>query len=168
MATKKNNKNRQMPTFSFTWVYVIILVVLAYFFFTGNGERLTADTRKEVNYTEFQDYVRKGYGKTLVANKDRGEASLELLPEHYRDVFPETTDFKGTKPSVVTQYPSVDKLDDFIDVERAAGTFTGDVRYEHEAESPWWGFLLNLGPMFLLIFLDIHHAPHEWRQQRQR
>lgn len=150
MATK-DNKEKQRPTFSFTWVYIIILAVLGYFFFTGNAEHLTADSRKEVSYTEFQNYVRKGYGKTLVANKDKGVAVLELLPEHYRDVFPGNSDFKGQKPSVVAQYPSADKLDDFIDVERAAGTFNGEVRYEHEADSPWWGFIVNLAPMFLLV-----------------
>ncbi len=151
MANNKKN-NKQGTPFSFTWVYIIILAVLGYFFFTGNSQQLTAEVRKEVSYTEFQDYVRKGYGKALVANKDRGVATLELLPEHYRDVFPGNTDFKGQKPSIEAQYPSAEKLDDFIDVERQTGTFTGDVRYEHESESPWWSFLVNLGPMLLLIF----------------
>ena len=90
---------------------MIILAVLGYLFITGDGESLKPSSTKEVSYTEFQNCVRKGYGKELVANKDKGTAVLQLLPEHYRDVFPGTNDFKGQKPSVVTQYPSSDKLD---------------------------------------------------------
>ncbi|MDE5561741.1 MAG: ATP-dependent metallopeptidase FtsH/Yme1/Tma family protein, partial [Bacteroidaceae bacterium] len=151
MANSSNKNNRPRLTFSFTWVYIAILAVLAYFFFTGDGQPLTASSVKEVSYTEFQNYVRKGYGKALIANKDKGTAVLQLLPEHYRDVFPGNGDFKNQTPSVVTQYPSSDKLDDFIETERANGSFTGDVRYEHQTESPWWGFIVNLGPMILLV-----------------
>ncbi len=151
MANKKNNK-KQGGGFNFTWVYLCILGVLGYFFLMGGGENLSADAYKEVTYTEFQDYVRKGYGKAVVANKSKGVAVLELLPEHYRDVFPGNQSFVGQKPHVAPQYPSADKLDDFLDVERAAGTFEGDVSYDHEEDSPWWGFLLNIGPMLLLLF----------------
>ena len=134
---------------------MIILAVLGYLFVTGDGESLKPSSTKEVSYTEFQNCVRKGYGKELVANKDKGTAVLQLLPEHYRDVFPGSSDFKGQKPSVVTQYPSSDKLDEFIEAERANGNFSGDVRYEHEVDSPWWGFLINIGPMLLLVFFWI-------------
>ena len=154
MANNSNNK-KQRPSFNFTWVYMIILAVLGYLFITGEGESLKPSSTKEVSYTEFQNCVRKGYGKELVANKDKGTAVLQLLPEHYRDVFPGTNDFKGQKPSVVTQYPSSDKLDEFIEAERANGNFSGDVRYEHEVDSPWWGFLINIGPMLLLVFFWI-------------
>lgn len=150
-----NNNKKQRPSFSFTWIYMIILAVLGYLFVTGDGESLKPSSTKEVSYTEFQNCVRKGYGKELVANKDKGTAVLQLLPEHYRDVFPGSSDFKGQKPSVVTQYPSSDKLDEFIEAERANGNFSGDVRYEHEVDSPWWGFLINIGPMLLLVFFWI-------------
>ena len=150
-----NNNKKQKSSFSFTWIYMIILAVLGYLFITGDGESLTPSSTKEVSYTEFQNCVRKGYGKELVANKDKGTAVLQLLPEHYRDVFPGTKDFKGQKPSIVTQYPSSDKLDEFIEAERTNGNFSGDVRYEHEVDSPWWGFLINIGPMLLLVFFWI-------------
>ena len=150
-----NNNKKQKSSFNFTWIYMIILALLGYLFITGDGESLTPSSTKEVSYTEFQNCVRKGYGKELVANKDKGTAVLQLLPEHYRDVFPGTKDFKGQKPAVVTQYPSSDKLDEFIEAERTNGNFSGDVRYEHEVDSPWWGFLINIGPMLLLVFFWI-------------
>ena len=155
MANRNNNNRKQRSSFNFTWIYIIILAVLGYFFITGEGESLTSSSTKEVSYTEFQDYVRKGYGKELVANKDKGIATLQLLPEHYRDVFPGNNDFKGQKPSVITQYPSADKLDEFLEAERADSTFIGNVTYEHSEESPWWSFLLNIGPMLLLVFFWI-------------
>ena len=155
MANRNSNNRKQRSSFNFTWIYIIILAVLGYLFITGEGESLTASSTKEVSYTEFQDYVRKGYGKELVANKDKGIATLQLLPEHYRDVFPGNNDFKGQKPSVITQYPSADKLDEFLEAERADSTFIGNVTYEHSEESPWWSFLLNIGPMLLLVFFWI-------------
>lgn len=155
MTNRNNNNRKQRSSFNFTWIYIIILAILGYLFITGEGESLTASSTKEVSYTEFQDYVRKGYGKELVANKDKGIATLQLLPEHYRDVFPGNNDFKGQKPSVITQYPSADKLDEFLEAERADSTFIGNVTYEHSEESPWWSFLLNIGPMLLLVFFWI-------------
>ena len=150
-----NNNKKQKSSFNFTWIYLIILAVLGFLFITGDAESLTPSSTKEVSYTEFQNCVRKGYGKELLANKDKGTAVLQLLPEHYRDVFPGTNDFKGQKPSVITQYPSSDKLDEFMEAERANGNFNGEVRYEHEVDSPWWSFLINIGPMLLLVFFWI-------------
>ena len=150
-----NNNTPKKPTFNFTWIYIIILAVLGFLFITGDSESLTPSSTKEVSYTEFQNYVRKGYGKELLADKAKGTATMELTPEHYRDVFPGNNDFKGQKPSVITQYPSSDKLDEFLETERANGNFTGDVRYEHTEESPWWSFLLNIAPMLLLVFFWI-------------
>ncbi len=150
-----NNNTPKKPTFNFTWIYIIILAVLGFLFITGDSESLTPSSTKEVSYTEFQNYVRKGYGKELLADKAKGTATMELTPEHYRDVFPGNNDFKGQEPSVITQYPSSDKLDEFLETERANGNFTGDVRYEHTEESPWWSFLLNIAPMLLLVFFWI-------------
>jgi cell division protease FtsH len=150
-----NNNTPKKPTFNFTWIYIIILAVLGFLFITGDSESLTPSSTKEVSYTEFQNYVRKGYGKELLANKTKGTAQMELTPEHYRDVFPGNNDFKGQKPSVITQYPSSDKLDEFLETERLNGNFTGDVRYEHTEESPWWSFMLNIAPMLLLVFFWI-------------
>lgn len=150
-----NNKNKKGPSFSFTWVYIIILVVLGYLFVTGDGESLSPSTTKEVSYTEFQKFVREGYGKEIVANKNKGTVVMQLQPEHYRDVFPSNKDFKGQTPAVISQYPSADKLDEFLEAERTNGTFTGEVSYEHEEDSPWWGVILNFAPMMLLIFFWI-------------
>lgn len=146
-----NKKNNKRPSFSFTWIYIIILVALGYLFVTGDAESLAISSSKEVSYTEFQDYVRKGYGKELVANKDKGTAVLQLLPEHYRDVYPGEKDFKGKKPVVLTKYPSSDKLDEFLEKERENGSFSGTVRYEQEESSPWWSIIVNIAPMLLLV-----------------
>lgn len=146
-----NKKNSKRPSFSFTWIYIIILVALGYLFVTGDAESLAISSSKEVSYTEFQDYVRKGYGKELVANKDKGTAVLQLLPEHYRDVYPGEKDFKGKKPVVLTKYPSSDKLDEFLEKERENGGFSGTVRYEQEESSPWWSIIVNIAPMLLLV-----------------
>lgn len=150
-----NNKNKKGSTFSFTWVYIIILAVLGYLFITGDEKSLSPSTTKEVSYTEFQKYVREGYGKDIVANKSKGTVVMQLQPEHYRDVFPSNKDFKGQTPSVITQYPSADKLDEFLELERSNGTFNGEVSYEYEEDSPWWGMILNFAPMLLLIFFWI-------------
>ena len=57
---KPNNQNSQnnpnkMPRFSLNWAYAIIIIVLAYLFWTGN--RGTGSYNKEVSYSTFQTYV---------------------------------------------------------------------------------------------------------------
>ena len=147
---KKPKRRGQQTSFNFTWVYLAIAAILGYLFFTGGG-RLDSVASREVGYTQFQRYVANGYAKRIVANKNGGELTMYLKPEHLRDVFPTTKDFKGKVPTVQSEYPSEDKLEEFIESQRANGNFTGDVEYEHTQENGLWSLFVSLAPMIFII-----------------
>ena len=69
-----------MPRFSLNWAYAIIIIVLAYLFWTGN--RGTGSYNKEVSYSTFQTYVDKGYASSITVNKGDGNVQMFVKKEH--------------------------------------------------------------------------------------
>ena len=150
-TNNRKDKGKKQGTPSLTWLYVVIAAALLYFFMTGDGRLSNGQTRKDVSYTQFQQYVSKGYAQRIVANKDNGTVTMYVAPAHIRDVFASNQEMKGRTAVVVAEYPSADKLDEFLEAKRASGEFEADVRYEHDKEGAWWTFLLNMAPMIFLV-----------------
>ena len=143
---KEDNKKRNMPRFNIGWIYGIIIVILAYLFIMGND----SSASKNATYTEFKEYVTRGYASKIIANKDEGVLRMYVKPEFIRDIFKTGVKQTGKNPYLDITYPSDDKLEEFIDQQQQSGHFTGKLAYEHS--SGWVGSLLfNLLP-FVLIF----------------
>ncbi len=138
-----------MPKFNLNWVYAIIIGVLAVLFFTGKGRN---SINKEVDYTTFKTYITKGYAKSLEVNKGDGAVVMFVDGKHIRDVFKQSTTTTGKSPTVSTKYPSVDKVEDFVDAETKAGHFKGKVSYVQES-GMLWTILINILPIILLVGL---------------
>ena len=139
------NKNK-MPRFNMSWIYGIIVVVLLYLFFTGTD----TSASKSVTYTQFKKYVTSGYASKIVANKDEGSLIMFVKPEHIRDVFNGGVSKMGSTPYVQVEYPSNDKLEEFIESAQTANQFTGDLSYERSNDlmkNIFWNFL-----PFIIIF----------------
>lgn len=147
MAEQKPQMN--MPKFNLNWVYAIIIGVLAVLFFTGKGRN---SINKEVDYTTFKTYITKGYAKSLEVNKGDGTVVMFVDGKHIRDVFKQSTTTTGKSPTVSTKYPSVDKVEDFVDAETKAGHFKGKVSYVQES-GMLWTILINILPIILLVGL---------------
>ena len=138
-----------MPKFNLNWVYAIIIGVLAVLFFTGKGRN---SINKEVDYTTFKTYITTGYAKSLEVNKGDGTVVMFVDGKHIRDVFKQSTTTTGKSPTVSTKYPSVDKVEDFVDAETKAGHFKGKVSYVQES-GMLWTILINILPIILLVGL---------------
>ncbi|WP_370448477.1 ATP-dependent zinc metalloprotease FtsH [Bacteroides sp. OF04-15BH] len=135
-----------MPRFNIGWIYGIIILILAYLFIMGND----SSASKNATYTEFKEYVTRGYASKIIANKDEGVLRMYVKPEFIRDIFKTGVKQTGKNPYLDITYPSDDKLEEFIDQQQQSGHFTGKLAYEHS--SGWVGSLLfNLLP-FVLIF----------------
>ncbi len=143
----ENKPKNNLPKFSLNWVYGILLLVLAFLFFKGNG---ASSYDKTINYTTFKTYVQNGYANSVTVNKTDGTVSMVVKPEHIRDVFKTGSDKTGQSPTVSTQYPSVDKVEDFLNEQGQAGTFKGSVNYE-ETHDYFFGLLGTLLPIILLV-----------------
>mgnify|MGYP002523811009 FL=1 len=139
-----------MPKFNLNWVYIIILGALGFMWFSGVGGG--SSINREVDYTVFKNYVAKGYAKRLEVNKGDGTLKMYVDGKHFRDVFGKGSGELGKAPTVTTKYPSVDKVEEFVDAETQAGHFKGHVSYIQDSNM-FLNILINLLPILLLVAL---------------
>ncbi len=139
-----------MPKFNLNWVYFLILGALAFLYFSGVGGGSSVD--REVDYTTFKSYVSKGYAKRMEVNKGDGTLKMFVDGKHIRDVFGQDSKSTGKAPTITTKYPSVDKVEEFVDSETKAGHFKGHVSYIQDSNM-FWNIIINLLPILLLVAL---------------
>lgn len=65
----RGNGGPKMPRFNMTWLFTICLITMIILFFTGGGDAIGGSAAKEATYTQFKQYVDKGYVLSVVANK---------------------------------------------------------------------------------------------------
>ncbi len=147
MSDKKSSK----PRFSLTWIYFIIAIVLGFLVLNkGNGVLGEVGT-KEVTYSEFKKYVTEGYASKVVADKKDGVLQMYIKREHVRKVFPNANLTPQSTPSVMVEYPSADKLDEFMEEQQTQGNFTGDVVYKKGGDDVFSNFFWSFGPLILIV-----------------
>ena len=139
-------QKKNMPKFNLNWLYLAIILGLGFLLFQGNAGGDSYN--KEVSYTEFQQYVEKGYTRDITVNKTDEMVRMVILPQYVRDIFKAGTDRTGKAPTVSAKYPSADRVDSFL----AARKYKGSVRYE-ETNNYLIGLLSSLLPVFLLVGL---------------
>lgn len=150
MNPQNPRQKQNMPKFNLIWVYFLILGALAFLYFSGVGGGSSVD--REVDYTTFKSYVSKGYAKRMEVNKGDGTLKMFVDGKHIRDVFGQDSKSTGKAPTVTTKYPSVDKVEEFVDSETKAGHFKGHVSYIQDSNM-FWNIIINLLPILLLVAL---------------
>ena len=151
----RNGNKDKKPRMSFTWVYVVIAIALGYLFFAGgDGFQGSNGVSKNVTYTVFKQYVENGYANKIVANKDEGTVKMYVKPEHIRDVFKQGVDQTGKQPFVQAEYPSADKLDEFVTLQQELGNFKGELSYKRSNDT-FMQVFWNLFPLLLIVFVWI-------------
>ncbi|MBP5771804.1 MAG: ATP-dependent zinc metalloprotease FtsH [Bacteroidaceae bacterium] len=140
-----------MPRFNLSWLYIIIAIALGYLFFAG-GDMQSSGISKNVTYTEFKQFVEQGYANKIVASKDEGTVKMYVKPEHIRDVFLNGVQQTGKQPFVQAEYPSADKLDEFVSAQQELGNFTGELSYKKTNDTLMQLFW-NIFPLLLIIFV---------------
>ncbi len=148
----EQNKNNKMPKFSMNWIYVLVIVGLVSVYLMG-GDAVSGSTNKQVSYTEFKALVDKGYASRVIINKDESTLQMYVKPEHIRDVFHAGTQQTGKNPYVKVEFGSVDQVEKFLDTERSAGKFKGDLTYENRKGNDLLNILINVGPILFIVFL---------------
>ncbi|NCC99417.1 MAG: ATP-dependent metallopeptidase FtsH/Yme1/Tma family protein [Bacteroidia bacterium] len=148
----QKNPNNQSPKFRFNmyWLYGAIAVFLIAITLINEES-----PKKDVPYSNFQEYVEKGYVEKIVVitNKNEADVSLKDDPEAIKIVLGEGGEkLYPKKPQLTVRIPSPEKLDDFIS---ANSTKTGekiDVRYE-ERKDYWDSLIWSFGPILLIFFI---------------
>ena len=144
----------KMPRFNMNWLYTIILIVLIALFFSGGGDALGGSAAKEASYTEFKQYVDKGYVLSVVANKTESTLKIYINPKYTRDVYKMSAQNVGPNPYVKVQFGSIDEVDRYANEmvkEKKIRSFS----YDNQKENDFLSLLINLAPLlffFLFIF----------------
>ena len=125
----EQDKNNKMPKFSMSWIYMLVIIGLISVYLMG-GDSIGGSASKKVSYDEFRAYVTKGYASEIVLNKDESTLKMYVKAEHIRDVFKAGTKEVGKTPFVTSEFGSADKVESFVDAERQAGKFKGNLNYE--------------------------------------
>ena len=151
-----NNPSGQppkMPKFNMNWLYVIILFGLMVLFMTGGGDALGGSAAKKATYTEFKEYVEKGYVLSVVANKTESTIKLYINPKNIRDVYKTSAKNVGPSPYVEVQFGSVEELDKYLD-SMVKTHKIHSYTYENQKDNDFISLLVSVAPI-LLFFLFI-------------
>ena len=150
----EQDKNNKRPKFSMSWIYMLVLFGLIAMYLLGGDSVGTAS--KKISYDEFKTFVNKGYASKIIINKDESTLKMYVNPKNIRDVFKQGSKNTGNNPYVTTEFGSVDKVETFIEAEKKAGKFKGELNYENKQGNDLFNILLSFGPILLLFFLWIY------------
>ena len=121
-----SEKKKKMPRFNLSWFYVIIAVVLGFLFLNSNGD-MSGGMSKTATYTEFKEYVKKGYASRIEVNKNQGQLNMYVkadftLSDFYQEIILDELNIKqmafsddlkveyALKPQLKTVGPKFGKL----------------------------------------------------------
>ena len=151
----EQDKNNKKPKFSMSWIYMLVLFGLMAMYFFG-GDTVGGSASKKVSYDEFKTYVNNGYASKIVINKDESTLKMYVNPQNTRDVFNQGVKNVGNNAYVTTEFGSVDKVETFVEAEKKAGKFKGELNYENKRGNDLFSILLSFGPILLFIFLWLY------------
>ena len=143
----------KMPRFNMSWIYLVIIIALAVIFFTDGGQTIGQGTVINASYSDFKTYVDKGYVKQIVVNKSESKMRLYINAANTRDVFHQSQQQTGANPCVDVVYGSIDQVEQFVEAERAAGKFKGQLKYEVETRNGFMNLLMSIAPLAFFVFL---------------
>ena len=153
LPSGNNNDQPKMPKFNMNWIYGLIIIGLAILFFSGGGNALGGDgASKDISYTNFKQYINKGYAKNVVINKQESTLKMYVKPEHIRDVFSMDAKQVGKDPYLTVDFGSVDELDKYLSTAVAKHKIT-DYSYENTSSNMFLNLLLQLSPLLLFFVL---------------
>ena len=150
----KNKNKKERPQISLTWIYIIIAVALGYMLMNGDNSLLSGASSRNATYSEFKNFVEQGYASRIIVNKKEGSLQMFVEPSHIRDVFRDQKIDQGVRYSVIVQYPSADKLEDFISEQQEQKNFSGEIEYRL-GDDDFLHFFWSFGPLILIVFFWI-------------
>ena len=141
-----------MPKFNMNWIYALVIISLAVAFFTtSNGGGLAnSSVSVEKDYTQFVDYVNKGWATRVVINKDESVLKMYVRPEHIRDVFKAGTKQTGMNPYVKVEIGSIDNLETML-TQAVKQKKIGGFSYDNEKGSVLTDIFMSILPWIILI-----------------
>lgn len=148
-SNNKPNNKVNMPKFNLNWMYLIITLMLIALWWGGDSK---SGTSKSVSYSEFQEYVRKGYVQKVLGYEDK-TVEAYIKPESVSSVFGKDSVRVGKSAFVTCNSPSNDSLNSFLEEEKGKGNA---VSYDYPQSSNIFSIiLLNSLPLIIIVALWI-------------
>ncbi|MGL5689297.1 MAG: ATP-dependent zinc metalloprotease FtsH [Bacteroidales bacterium] len=140
--------NRKMPQFKFNiyWLYTVIALTLIGLYFFNDGS-----TAKEVNWTQFENYVEDGSIDKITVFRDKKVLEASVKDSSIKTIFGKEPDKVGADPKIMVNIPSVDAFADAEKEWRDKYNFNVPIKYDDSGDM-MTSILWNIGP-FLLIGL---------------
>lgn len=147
-----NGGGPRMPKFNMNWIYALVIISLAVAFFATGKDGGLGNTSVSVkkDYTQFVEYVNKGWASHVVVNKNESTLKMYVRPEHINDIFKAHVKQTGPEPYVVVEIGSVDNLETMLNQAIKTKKITG-FSYNNEKGNVFTDILLSLLPWVLLI-----------------
>ena len=136
------------PKFSLSWVYLIIFGALMYMFLKEPSEG-QGGIKRNISYSEFKEYVGKGYAEKVVAYDDN-KVELTIIADSAARIFGQAAVQQGAPVVLYVEVGSVEALDRFLDEQEKLGSFTGKLDYKTK-DKTFSNLFWNLFPFILLV-----------------
>jgi cell division protease FtsH len=157
-GTGPDNNNKPFR-FNMSWMYGLIIILLATMFFTNK----TSTNNKDVGWTEFQKLAEVNtFSKMSVNLSDRkvvATIKTEFIPSILgTDTVPSKNPIpfrKSGDATVTVTIPSADKFTDFYEKWVARNEIDATISYD-EGNNLLWTILIQVVPVLLLIFVWIY------------
>ena len=104
---------------------------------------------RNITYSEFKEYVSKGYAEKIVAYDDN-KVELTIIPDSAARIFGKAVVQEGKPVVLYLEAGSVEALDRFLDEQEKKGTFNGKLDYKKK-DGTWSNLFWNVFPFILLI-----------------
>ncbi|NLY25275.1 MAG: ATP-dependent zinc metalloprotease FtsH [Bacteroidales bacterium] len=143
LRPKLSGSNPKRP-FNPYWIYAVALAILMGMWFFGQDT-----TVKEVQWSDFQQYVRDNRVKSIVVYSNKGTAEAVVREESVSHIFGEDAAKVGKMPVITVEGASAEAISEFIDTVKTEQQYDIEVRFDTTSEM--WGILITFAPFLLLI-----------------
>ena len=135
------------PRFSLSWVYGISAVALAFLYIQGSEAK--EGITRNISYSEFKDYVSKGYAEKVVAYDDN-KVELTIITDSAIRIFGQSAVQVGQPVVLNLEVGSIEALDRFLDEQKKEGSFNGKLDYKKK-NNTLSNLFWNIFPFIALI-----------------
>ena len=135
------------PRFNLSWVYGIIAVALVFLYIQGSEAK--EGITRNISYSEFKDYVSKGYAEKIVAYDDN-KVELTIITDSAMRIFGQSAVQVGQPVVLNLEVGSIEALDRFLDEQKKEGSFNGKLDYKKK-NNTLSNLFWNIFPFIALI-----------------
>ena len=122
---------------------------MALVFMWIQGGDATEGITRNISYSEFKEYVSKGYAEKVVAYDDN-KVELTIIPDSAVRIFGQSAVQAGQPVVLLLETGSIESLDRFLDEQEKEGAFNGKLDYKKK-DNTLSNLFWNIFPFILLI-----------------